>query len=69
MDLEPAGSDVLLTVTHRQLVGERLVLDVSAGWHAHLALLIARLEGAPAPSLWALWKQLRVEYEALACAS
>lgn len=69
MELENAGGDVLLTVTHRQLVGERLILNVCAGWHAHLALLIARMEGSPAPSLWATWKQVRAKYEELACAS
>ena len=69
MELEAAGSDVLLTVTHRQLVGERLALNVSAGWHAHLALLVARLEGTAVPSLWATWKMVRAEYEELSCAS
>lgn len=69
MELEPQGDDVLLTLTHRQLVGERLILNVSAGWHAHLALLVARLEGTAAPSLWATWKQVRAEYEALSCDS
>lgn len=69
MELEAAGADVLLTVTHRQLLGERLILNVSAGWHAHLALLVARLENAVAPSLWATWKKVRTEYEELSCAS
>jgi uncharacterized protein YndB with AHSA1/START domain len=68
-DLEPAGGDVLLTVTHRRLSGERLILNVCAGWHAHLALLVAHLERAPAPSLWSTWKRLRREYEGLVCAS
>ena len=69
IELEAVGDDVLLTLTHRQLVGERLILNVSAGWHAHLALLVARLENAVAPSLWATWKQVRTEYEELSCAS
>ncbi len=69
MELEALGTEVLLTVTHRQLVGERLILNVSAGWHAHLALLVARLEGRVPPSLWATWTKLRAEYEELACAS
>jgi uncharacterized protein YndB with AHSA1/START domain len=69
LQLEADGADVLLTLTHRQLVGERLILNVSAGWHAHLALLVARLEGTVAPSLWATWKQARTEYEELSCAS
>lgn len=68
LDLESDGASVMLTVTHRQLVGDRLILNVSAGWHAHLALLVARLEDTVAPSLWATWKQVRAEYEALSCA-
>lgn len=69
MDLEADGAEVLLTVTHRQLVGERLILNVSAGWHAHLALLVARLENTDAPSLWATWRKVRAEYEERSCAS
>lgn len=65
IELEQVGADVLLTLTHRQLAGDRLILNVSAGWHAHLALLVARLADMPAPSLWATWKQLRAEYEEL----
>lgn len=61
-ELEPAGDGVLLTLTHRQLSGERLILNVCAGWHAHLALLVAHLEGQAPPSLWATWKRLRSAY-------
>lgn len=68
-ELEPVGGEVMLTLTHRRLHGERLILNVCAGWHAHLALLVARLQGAPAPSLWQTWKQVREEYEAQRCAS
>ena len=63
-ELEPIGDDVMLTLTHRRLSGERLILNVCAGWHAHLALLVAHLEGTPVPSLWRTWKQLRDDYEA-----
>lgn len=68
-ELEPVADGVLLTVTHRRLSGERLILNVCAGWHAHLALLVARMEGSTPPSLWRQWKQLRDEYEALTLAS
>lgn len=64
-ELEPAGDDVLLTLTHSRLAGERLVLNVCAGWHAHLARLVARLEGAAPPSLWRTWTQRRREYAEL----
>ncbi|MFO6420622.1 SRPBCC family protein [Hylemonella sp. W303a] len=69
MELEALGNDVLLTLTHRQLIGERLILNVCAGWHAHLALLVARLEDDSVPSLWSTWKKLRAEYEEQLCAS
>jgi uncharacterized protein YndB with AHSA1/START domain len=69
-ELAPDGDDVLLTLTHRQLRGDTLILNVSAGWHAHLALLVARLEGARRPpSLWKTWRELRSEYEERLCAS
>ena len=44
---------------------ERLILNVCAGWHAHLVLLIACVAGTTPPSLWATWKRLRADYEAL----
>jgi len=63
IDLEPLGSDVMLTLTHRQLSGEGLILNVCAGWHAHLSLLVAHSEGSQPPSLWSMWKRLRKDYE------
>lgn len=68
-ELAAVGNEVLLTLTHRQLKGDTLILNVSAGWHAHLALLVARLEVRRPPSLWSTWKQLRKEYEERLCAS
>lgn len=64
MELETLGSEVMLTLTHRQLSGEGLILNVCAGWHAHLALLIALLQGTQPPSLWSTWKRLRQDYQA-----
>lgn len=65
-ELEPDGDTVMLTLTHRRLSGERLVLNVCAGWHAHLARLVALMEGTAPPSLWATWKRLRDDYQPLA---
>jgi uncharacterized protein YndB with AHSA1/START domain len=64
-ELESSGNDVLLTLTHRRLNGEQLVLDVCAGWHAHLGRLVAHVEGKAPPSLWSTWKKLRAEYQEL----
>lgn len=68
IDLEAVDGEVMLTLTHRQLVGDRLILNVCAGWHAHLVLLAAHLEGNEPPSLWSTWKRLRMDYEEQLCA-
>ena len=41
-ELEPRGESVLLTVTHRRLPDRSTMLKVSAGWHMHLDVLVAR---------------------------
>lgn len=62
-ELVRSGDEVLLTLTHSGLQGERLTLNVSAGWHAHLARLVALVSDEPPPSLWSTWTRLRAEYE------
>jgi uncharacterized protein YndB with AHSA1/START domain len=62
-ELEPEGDQVLLTVIHRRAPDRATLLNVSAGWHAHLDVLAARAAGkAPAP-FWDGWSRLRAEYE------
>jgi uncharacterized protein YndB with AHSA1/START domain len=63
-ELEPAGGEVRLVVTHRRLPDRSHLLGVSAGWHAHLDLLVARLRGEELPMFWAAWTRLRAEYDA-----
>jgi uncharacterized protein YndB with AHSA1/START domain len=63
-DLEPAGGEVILTLTHRRVPDRGVMLSVSSGWHAHLDILAARLNGrAPAP-FWDEINRLRPLYEA-----
>jgi uncharacterized protein YndB with AHSA1/START domain len=69
IELEAVDDEVMLTLTHCQLLGERLILNVCAGWHAHLELLIAHLEGQQPPSLWRTWTRLRKDYEEQLCAN
>ena len=69
IELEAVDDEVMLTLTHRHLMGERLVLNVCAGWHAHLELLVAHLEGKKPPPLWSTWKRLRKDYEEQLCAN
>ena len=62
-ELEPVGNRVRLTVTHRRLPDRSTLLMVSAGWHAHLDTLVARLSGAVPASFWDGWSRLMKEYE------
>lgn len=62
--LTPQGKDVLLVLTHRATAGDIPYLhEFAAGWHTHVAQLIARLEGTPPPPLWPMLMKLKPEYD------
>lgn len=63
--LDPRGARVLLTVIHKRVPDRATLLKVSAGWHMHLDVLVARVSGTPphAP-FWDGWSRLHGEYEA-----
>jgi uncharacterized protein YndB with AHSA1/START domain len=64
MELTPQGSEVLLTLTHCRIPDPGTRLSVSAGWHSHLDLLVARLRGIkPAPH-WDHFNALKAAYQA-----
>lgn len=61
--LDAQGSDVLLTLTHRRLPDDaKSGLNIQAGWHAHLDVLVSRLTGAEPEPFWDSWTSLREEY-------
>lgn len=62
-ELTPDGDRVVLDLVHRRLgpVGLR---NVAGGWHLHLAMLAARLEGVAPPPFWATHARLEAEYAA-----
>ena len=62
-ELEPKGDEVKLTITHRRARDRGQLLGLSAGWHAHLDVLAARLEGRDLPAFWANWTKLRADYD------
>lgn len=65
-ELAPDGGRVRFTLTHRRLGDNRAMLvGVSAGWHTHVAILVAQLEGTPAPSFWSTHTRLETDYEKL----
>jgi len=62
-ELEPKGKGVLLTVIHRRLPDRSTMLKVSAGWHMHLDVLVARASGNEPASFWDGWSRLQKEYD------
>ena len=62
-ELQPKGKDVLLTIIHRRLPSRSMLLGVSAGWHAHLDVLVARARGEEPAPFWDGWVRLRQEYD------
>jgi uncharacterized protein YndB with AHSA1/START domain len=62
-ELERAGDEVLLTLTHRRLPGREMMTKVAAGWHAHLDVLDAKLAGIAPKPFWDNWAGLKADYE------
>ena len=62
-ELKPEGSEVLLTVIHRRVADRTTLLNVSAGWHMHLDVLVARVTGKEPAPFWEGWNRLKQEYD------
>ena len=62
-ELQASGDDVLLTVIHRGVSERAVLLNVSAGWHMHLDLLVARTTGKQPEPYWDGWSRLKAEYD------
>jgi uncharacterized protein YndB with AHSA1/START domain len=62
-ELGAEGDDVLLTVIHRRVADRAILLNVSAGWHTHLDILVARLAGKEPEPYWDGWSRLRSDYD------
>ena|SRR5579859_904623 len=62
-ELEPKGDEVLLTVIHRRLPNRATLLGVSAGWHTHLDILVARVSGKEPEPFWDRRNRLKEEYD------
>lgn len=62
-ELEPVGDMVRFTVIHRRIPDRSIMLNVSAGWHAHLDVLAARLAGEEPGPFWDNWVGLKAEYD------
>ena len=62
-ELEPVGDMVRFTLTHRRIPDRSIMLNVSAGWHAHVDVLAARLANEAPPPFWDNWASLKTEYD------
>jgi uncharacterized protein YndB with AHSA1/START domain len=61
-ELTPEGKNVRLILTHRRLASRDEMTNVAGGWHLHLEMLTARLEGRPLPPMWATHAKLEAAY-------
>jgi uncharacterized protein YndB with AHSA1/START domain len=61
-ELEPVGDSIRLTLHHRKLAN---VHSVASGWHTHLTILLAKLEGGEAPLIWNTHTKYVAEYAEL----
>ena len=62
-ELESKGKDVLLTLVHSRVLDRTTRLNVSAGWHMHLDVLVARMTGTETGPFWDGWSRLKQDYE------
>jgi uncharacterized protein YndB with AHSA1/START domain len=61
--LNPEGDKVRLTLTHRHVLDRPYAVNISGGWHSHLAILQDKAEGKTPPAFWDVWRQTEHIYE------
>ncbi|QQR87757.1 MAG: SRPBCC family protein [Flavobacteriales bacterium] len=64
IELNEQGNDILLVLTHERLPSKNDLLGVSGGWHTHLDILVAHLNGSTAPGFWSAHIEARKKYQA-----
>jgi uncharacterized protein YndB with AHSA1/START domain len=62
-ELEPAGSQVRLRITHSLIATAGSRLSFAAGWQTHVEIMAARLAGAEPGPFWARHAELEAGYE------
>lgn len=61
--LASRGEGTLLTIVHARLPDRASLLGVSAGWHAHLGVLVALVEGSKPAPFWDAFTALKQDYD------
>jgi uncharacterized protein YndB with AHSA1/START domain len=63
IELVSQGKQVQLTLIHRRIPDRSSMLNIGAGWHAHLDVLVASVGETPAEPFWDSWQRLKQEYD------
>ncbi|MGE8640420.1 MAG: SRPBCC family protein [Achromobacter sp.] len=63
-ELSPQGEGTLLVLTHRKLNSRDDMVDVAGGWHTHLGVLSAKLEGREPGPFWSAHHRWEGDYQA-----
>ncbi len=61
-ELEAVGEQIRLTLTHRKMADAEGLAGACSGWHVHLAILAAVLEGSEPPPFWATHIEIEDRY-------
>ena len=61
--LKPENEGTRLDLTHERLVSSEFRKGASAGWHAHLDLLVDLTNQRPARDFWLHYGKLKLEYD------
>ncbi len=64
-ELSARGERTHLRVTHCRLSTREAMLSVAGGWHTHLDILVARLDGREPDGFWRTHTRLEAEYDKL----
>lgn len=64
-ELKPHAKGVLLVIKHWRLTTQEGKLNVSAGWHTHLGVLVDLLNDRPERPFWSRFESLEQEYQKL----
>ncbi|HWL08474.1 MAG TPA: SRPBCC family protein [Planctomicrobium sp.] len=62
-ELTPQDEKVLLVITHTRLRDRDEMINVAAGWHAHVGIMEDNLQGQTPRPFWATWQQLEEDYK------
>ena len=64
-ELKEIEDKVLLILTHQKLSEKKTRISVASGWHTHLNILIANLDGEVPSGFWKSYEHIKTIYSSL----